>query len=182
MVHELLVVDLLEALSSKVECTSSAKGGWVGHGEEVDDVLKPCGGPSALTRMLKKPRRRAGGVEVTKAVRRSSTNVVLQSHQLVASSFALGKDMIASRQVFGAIALLSQVEEPRGLLKLVVTLKASSKEGLVGHQLDSRSASAKRRLLSALVAEAGKVEDCQFNSRPVRLPEAVQVASLDSLL
>ena len=45
--------------------------------------------------------------------------------------------MITSRQVLGAIGLLSQVEEPRGLLKLVVSLKASSKEGLVGHQLDS---------------------------------------------
>ena len=90
--------------------------------------------------------------------------------------------MTTSRQVLGAIGLLSQVEEPRGLLKLVVTLKASSKEGLVGHQLDSGSASAKRRLLGALVAEAGKVNDRQFNGSPVSLPEAVQVTRLDGLL
>ena len=90
--------------------------------------------------------------------------------------------MITSRQVLGAIGLLSQVEEPRGLLRLVVTLKASSKEGLVGHQLDSGSASAKRRLLGALVAEAGKVNDRQFNGSPVSLPEAVQVTRLDGLL
>ncbi len=74
------------------------------------------------------------------------------------------------------------MEEPRGLLKLVVTLKASSKEGPVGHQLDSRSASAKRRLLCALVAEAGEVYDSQVNGSPLRLPEAVQVTSLDGLL
>ena len=90
--------------------------------------------------------------------------------------------MITSRQVLGAIGLLSQVEEPRGLLKLVVSLKASSKEGLVGHQLDSGSASAKRRLLGALVAEAGEVDDRQFNGSRVCLPKAVHVTSLDGLL
>ena len=45
MVHELLVVDLLEALSSKVQCKSGAKGRGVGQGEKVNDVLKPWGGP-----------------------------------------------------------------------------------------------------------------------------------------
>ena len=44
VVNKLLVMDLLEALSSKVQCKSSAKGRWVGHGEKVNDILKPWGG------------------------------------------------------------------------------------------------------------------------------------------
>ena len=56
-VHKLMVMDLLEALSSKVQCKSSAKGRWVGHGEKVNDILKPWGGPAALARGLEKARR-----------------------------------------------------------------------------------------------------------------------------
>ena len=57
MVHKLLVMDLLEALSSKVQCKGSAKWRGVGHGEKVNDVLKPWGGHAALARGLEKARR-----------------------------------------------------------------------------------------------------------------------------
>ena len=52
----------------------------------------------------------------------------------------------------------------------------------MGDQLDRGSASAKRRLFGALVAEAGEVDDRQFNGSPVCLPKAVHVTSLDGLL
>ena len=74
------------------------------------------------------------------------------------------------------------MKEPRGLLRFMVALKPSSEEGLVGHFPDGRPATAKRILLSALMAEVGELEDSQFNSSPVRLPEPVKVASLDSQL
>ena len=44
VVHELLVVDVLETLSSQVQSKSSAKGWGGGHGKKVDDVLKLWGG------------------------------------------------------------------------------------------------------------------------------------------
>ena len=180
MMHELLVVDLLETLSSEVQCNSSAEGWGGGHGKKVNDILKPWGGPTALPRLPKEARRRTSGMEIPQTVGGRSANVVLETLQLVASSFTLGQDMIAGSQMLGTVALLGQVKEPRGLLRLMVALKPSSEEGLVGHFPDGRPASAKRILLSALMAEVGEIEDSQFNSSPVRLPEPVKVASLDS--
>ena len=121
-------------------------------------------------------------MEVPKAVRSRCTNVAEQPHQFVASDFALGKDMEARSQMLSAIGLLGQVQQPRGLLELVVPLEARSVKRLVRNLLDGKYAPAQSRMLSAIVAEAGEVDDRQFNGSPVCLPKAVHVTSLDGLL
>ena len=72
------------------------------------------------------------------------------------------------------------MKEPRGLLRFMVALKISSEERLVGHQPDSRPASAKRILFIAIMAELSEFQDGQLNSSPVSLPKAVQTARLNS--
>ena len=74
------------------------------------------------------------------------------------------------------------MKEPKGLLRLMVALEPSSEEGLVGHGSDSGPASAKRILLSALMAELSEIDDSNFNSSPVGLPKPVQVTSQNSPL
>ena len=117
-------------------------------------------------------------MEVSQAVGGGCPNVVLETHKLVASRFALGEDMVACREVLRAVALFGKMEEPRWLLCFVVALKFSSKERLVGNFPDSGPATPNSILLTALVAEVSEVQDGKLNGGPKGRPEAIQVANL----
>ena len=54
---------------------------------------------------LKEARIRACCLEVPQTVGGGSTDVIFETLQLVASRFALGKDMVTSREVLRAVAL-----------------------------------------------------------------------------
>ena len=105
-------------------------------------------------------------MEVPQTVGGGCPNVVVETHKLVASRFALGEDMVAGSEVLRAVALLGKMEEPRWLWCFVVALKFCSKEWLVGHFPDSGPATPKRILLIALVAEMSEIEDSQLQSGP----------------
>ena len=105
-------------------------------------------------------------MEVPQTVGGGCPNVVVESHKLVASHFALGEDMVASSEVLSAVALLGKMEEPRWLWSFVVALKFGSEEWLVDNLPDSGPAPPKRIVLIALVAEMREVHDGKLQSGP----------------
>ena len=62
-------------------------------------------GHTSLPCELKEARFRACSLEVPQTVGVLSTDVIFEPLQLVASCFALGKDMVTSREVLRAVAL-----------------------------------------------------------------------------